>query len=521
MILKKIAAHLSLLFNSLFLDKHERKFIVANKNKKIKKNIKKKNILIQVVTDYYYLAYYKTLINDQRYSDYNFIGLWPYFQEPVRKRNLILEILNEFYNSFLLFFTYRKWSKLYKSIGIQNIEKINSSYFLKKKINCKNFFFKNKSDVINFKISNIYVGDILYDTYLRFRAMPTLFLKDYFLQNLISKSSSIIFNLKALVKKYKFAYFFTSYSSYIHHGLPVRFFLKKKITVYSGKNTSQYNKKLSKNKLSHCEDFKKYKVYYDKIKNNKIFLKYSRDDLLKRFSKQSNMVKKIDYLSADTYNGERENFKEIDKLKNIDGVLFLQDFYDSPHDWGNLVFIDYYIWTIFTLNTIRKYKLKIAIKPHPNSKYYSHDSVAIYKRLKKRYKDLVWLDESLGNKLIFKKIKFGVSATGTVLFELAYHNIKAISCGDHPAIDFNFTINAKNKYQYKKILLNINRIKKPAYSRRDLYIFNYLYYYYNFDSYENLGRKINLKEINLSNSQGLDEFNKRYDNYISYKKKIN
>ena len=151
--------------------------------------------------------------------------MWPYFQEPVRKRNLILEILNEFYNSFLLFFTYRKWSKLYKSIGIQNIEKINSSYFLKKKINCNNFFFKNKSDVINFKISNIYVGDILYDTYLRFRAMPTLFLKDYFLQNLISKSNSIIFNLKALVKKYKFAYFFTSYSSYIHHGLPVRFFL--------------------------------------------------------------------------------------------------------------------------------------------------------------------------------------------------------------------------------------------------------------------------------------------------------
>ena len=145
MILKKIAAHLSLVFNSLFLDKHERKFIVANKNKKFKKNIKKKNILIQVVTDYYYLAYYKTLINDQRYSDYNFIGLWPYFQEPVRKRNLILEILNEFYNSFLLFFTYRKWSKLYKSIGIQNIEKINNSYFLKKKSNSETFFLKTKA----------------------------------------------------------------------------------------------------------------------------------------------------------------------------------------------------------------------------------------------------------------------------------------------------------------------------------------------------------------------------------------
>ena len=262
MILKKIATHLSLIFNSLFLDKHERKFIAANKKKKFIKNIKKKNILIQAVSDYYYLAYYKTLINDQRYSDYNFIGLWPYFQEPVRKRILILQILNEFYNSFLLFFIYRKWSKLYKSIGIQNIEKINSGNFFKKKINDENFFFKSKSDVINFKISNIYIGDILYDTYLRFRAMPTLFLRDFFLYNLVSKCRSIIFNLEALMKKHKFAYFFTSYSSYIHHGLPVRFFLKKKVTVYSGKNASQYNKKLSQNKLSHCEDFKKYKIYY-------------------------------------------------------------------------------------------------------------------------------------------------------------------------------------------------------------------------------------------------------------------
>jgi hypothetical protein len=206
MILKKIVTHLSLIFNSLFLDKHEKNFIISNKNKKFKKNIKKKNILIQVVTDYYYLAYYKTLINDQKYSDYNFIGLWPYFQEPVRKRILILEILHEFYNDFLLFFIHRKWSKLYKSIGIENIKKINSSHFLKKKINSENFFFKKKRDVINFKISNIYVGDILYDTYLRFRAMPTLFLKDYFLYKLISKCSSIILNLEGLMKKYNFNY---------------------------------------------------------------------------------------------------------------------------------------------------------------------------------------------------------------------------------------------------------------------------------------------------------------------------
>jgi hypothetical protein len=512
MILKKVAQHLTLLINSIFFDKYERNFIDLNRTKIFKNNLKK-NILIQVVTDYYYLAYYKTLINDPKYSDYNFIGLWPYFQETVRKRILILEILHEFYNRFLNFFIYRKWSKLYKAIGIQNIQKIESSFFFKEK---NKFFFKNKSDVINFKINNINIGDILYDTYLRFRAMPTLFLKDRFLYKLVWKCSYIISNLEELMKKYKFVYFFTSYSSYVHHGLPARYFLKKKVIVFSGKNSNAYNKKLSKNKLSHVEDFKKYKIYHDKIKNNKIFLKYSKDDLLKRFSKKSNITN-INYLFTDTYNGQQDKYKEINKLKNIDGVLFLQDFYDSPHDWGNLLFIDYYIWTIFTLNTIRKYKLRIAIKPHPNSKYYSPDSVALYKRLKNRYSGLVWLDEDLANRIIFKKIKFGISATGSVLFELAYHKIKAISCGDHPSIDFNFTINAKNKYKYKKILLNINSIKKPSYSKKDLLVFNFLQHYYNFDSYENLARKIDLKKINFNNSHGLEEFDNKYNDYFSKK----
>lgn len=515
MIFKKLLKHLLLFYNSIFLDKYEKEFINNNKNKIIVKKLKKRNILIQIVTDYYYLAYYKTIVNDPKFSNYNFIGLWPYFQQTVRKRYLFLEIFNEFYNKFIFFFIYIKWSKLYKSIGVRDIERVSGVTFFQKKLNKKKIFFKSSEHLLNLKINRIYVGDIIYDTYLRFRAYPTLFLKDHFLKRLIHKCYEIIFNLENIFKKYRFVYFFTSYSSYIHHGLPVRFFLKKKVTVYSGKNNSQYNKKLSHNNLSHAENFKKYKLLFNKIKKNKKILEFSRDDLLKRFSKKKKLKSNLSYLLTDTYNVKKNSNKEINKLRNIDGVLFLQDFYDSPHDWGNLAFNDFYIWTIFTLNIIRKYKLKIAIKPHPNSWYVSDDSVALYERLKKRYRNITWLNEDFPNKLIFKKIKFGISGTGTVLFELAYHNIKAVSCGDHPGIDFNFTINAKDKNEYKKILLNIYKIQKPDYSQKDLLIYNFLYYHHNSDAYESVARKIELKEIDLTQSYGLLQFNKKYEDYIS------
>ena len=53
--------------------------------------------------------------------------------------------------------------------------------------------------------------------------MPTSFQKDYYLIKLILKSKQILLKLDELYKKYRVKFFFTSYSSYIHHGIPVRF----------------------------------------------------------------------------------------------------------------------------------------------------------------------------------------------------------------------------------------------------------------------------------------------------------
>ena len=509
--------HIRTLYKSIFLDKSEINFInsCTKNNSNLKKNTRKKKfILIQTPSDYYYLAYYKLLHSEFFFSSYRLIGLWPYFQRPIRKRNFVLEFLHEIYNRLFDIIIFYKWKKLYRAIGIETFEKINVPLIHSRKFQIKKYkHFLNKKNFFNFDINGIKIGDILYDTYLRFRVQPTLFMNDYFLHKLIISSNLIFLKLEKLYKKYKFKFFFTSYTSYIHHGLPVRYFLKKKVKVFSGINTSQYNKKISKNDTKHSEDFSKYKDKKDIMKKNKKILYSSQLDLNYRFSK---IEKKstLPYMATDTYNIKKNLNLNLKILDNINGVIFLQDFYDSPHEWGKLAFNDLYIWTIFTLNIIRKYNLKIAIKPHPNTWHNSLDTVALYERLKKKYSDLIWLDKDFPNRLIFKKIKFGVSARGTVLFELAYHGIKALSCGVHPGIDFNFTIHADNKFQYKYNLLNVEKIKKPKYTKKDLLIYNYLYYHYNMDAYENTARKINLKSIDFSTSKGLEKFIGKYQEYI-------
>jgi hypothetical protein len=514
--LKDIFRHLSLWFKTLCLDKYEKKFIAYNaktKLRRIDKNKYKKYILLQVVTDYYYLTYYKTLIEDKKFSSYQFLGLWPYVQQTVRKRFFILEILYDFYNRLFYFFLFYKWSKLYRSIGIKKIEKINLNLS-----DNKNFFIpkiSKKNSLLQYKMRGINIGDLLYDTYLRFRASPTVFLKDPFLLKIIKKAYMIIENLELLSKKYKIFYFFTSYSSYIHHGLPVRYFLKKKIPVFSGKNNSQYNKKLSINDNRHTENFLIYKKLAKKIKKNQTLLSSSEQNLKIRFLSNKKKQTTMSYLHIDTYGEKKNKTFNLNILKKIDGVLFLHDFYDSPHDWGKLSFDDFYLWTVYTLNLIKKYSLKIAVKPHPNSWHNSRDSVLIFNRLQKKFPEIVWMDKDFPNKIIFKNIKYGISCTGTVLFELAYHGIKAISCGTHPGINFNFTIHAHTKFQYKYNLLNIKKIKLPSFSKKDLLAYNYLYYYYNMDALKTTARLMNLKEIDFATSKGLEEFTLKYKNYVS------
>jgi hypothetical protein len=515
--IKHFFKHVRILLQSIFLDKNEIYFInsyTKTKSDLRKNHRKKKFILIQTPSEYYYLGYYKALLSENFFSSYHLIGLWPYFQRPVRKRHFVLEILHEIYNRLFDFIIFYKWKKLYRAVGIETFEKINTPLIVSRKLKINKYkHFLNKKNFFNFNIKDVNIGDILYDTYLRFRVQPTLFMKDYFLHKLIVSSNLIFLKLDKLRKKYKFKFFFTSYTSYIHHGLPVRYFLKKKVKVFSGQNMSQYNKKISKNDTKHSEDFSQFKNKKDIIRKNKKFLRLSQLDLNYRFSK-TEKKSTLSYMATDTYNLKRNLNLNLKILDNMDGVMFLQDFYDSPHDWGNLAFNDFYIWTIFTLNIIKKYNLKIAIKPHPNSWNNSPDSIALYERLKKKYPDIIWLDKDFPNKIIFKKIKFGISARGTVLFELAYHGIKALSCGVYPGIDFNFTIHADNKHQYKYNLLNVEKIKKPNYTKKDLLIYNYLYYHYNMDSYKNIARNMNLKSIDFSTSKGLKEFVGKYENYI-------
>ena len=66
---------------------------------------------------------------------------------------------------------------VYDSIGTEEFIRVKKSRYIDIKYNefCKKKInLKNKNDLINLKINNIWVGDLIYDTFLKIKKVPTI-----------------------------------------------------------------------------------------------------------------------------------------------------------------------------------------------------------------------------------------------------------------------------------------------------------------------------------------------------------
>lgn len=106
-------------------------------------------------------------------------------------------------------------------------------------------------------------------------------------------------------------------------------------------------------------------------------------------------------------------------------ILFLHDFYDSPHIYPGLDFADFVDWTIDTIKFLISTGKKIYIKPHPNQ---ISPSSPVSKLILSIFPQVNVLDARASNHDIFTaKPALIITAYGNVSVEAACYGIKCIS----------------------------------------------------------------------------------------------
>ena len=434
---------------------------------------------------------------------------------------LILDLFRFLRSGLYYYLLKRKWLKLYSVIGISEFnsykdlkKNLGKNELIKIKEKSSNILKKirKKKDILNIKIDEINMGELIYDTYIRYRNEININIKDKYLEEIIYKSIILSKSLTKFIRKKKIFSLYLPYTSFVSHGVPAKVGVKLNLPVYTNSGT-QYNKLINSRSFSHEPDINNLKKIFKNKKNKSEKLLKSKKLIEDYFSvtKKSHQKRLYYWLSLDSYKGKKIS-KNIDQKNNYEIVIFLPNFFETQRSYGKIVFTDFYDWITYTLDYFVNKNITVAIKSHPNLDIYHQDNKDFLEILKKKYNQFIWLDPMTPNKEIFKKIKFGISPLGTILWELAYFNINCLSIGDHPGKQFNISFIPKNLKHYKYYLDNYDKLKNKV-SKKEIYEFIYVHLINNNDHYKNLARKIDLKKIDCEKSSSLEIFLERYKNY--------
>ena len=231
-------------------------------------------------------------------------------------------------------------------------------------------------------------------------------------------------------------------------------------------NAFEFAKELTLTDWAHTKNAESYRLDFLKHENIEYRLSKADEALAKRMSGEIDSA--TSYMSNSAYKITHENVPDVNGAL----VIFLHDFFDSPHCYRYTLFSDFWEWICFTIETLEKSKSRFFIKPHPNRAKTTSDVLIA---LQNRYPNLLMIDSKITNKqLVQAGMACAVTVHGTVAHEMAYLGVPTIGCGDNPHVAFDFCYLAKSKKEYADALLRYFEID---FDKEEMKMQSMIFYY--------------------------------------------
>ena len=304
---------------------------------------------------------------------------------------------------------------------------------------------RDEAALFGLAIQGVPVGDLIADTYLRFRPSPRFKRADLFTIRLIWQAHRDVRLARRYFGGRKPTLYLTSNCCYLQHGIPVRVALQEGVWVYAFGNEQEFGKLLTKADSFHAASCDRYKEIFETLDHQAERLAQAEKELEERLNGGQDAA--FRYLPTRAYAA-----LEAEAPREIKGgvVIFLHDFYDSPHYLPGLFFRDFWEWACVTIEELLRAGVRCYVKPHPDQIDLSDDAV---RQLRKAFPEISFLSSTIANsKLAQAGMICGVTAYGKVAHELAYLGIPTICCAKHPHHAFQFSRTATTLDQYKEFL---------------------------------------------------------------------
>jgi hypothetical protein len=332
---------------------------------------------------------------------------------------------------------------------------------------------KSTRDVEDMRIKGIWIGDLVYDTYLMTTRKPTINLADEDFKQLLLESLELYVFWDDYLTNHTVCGVNVSHCVY-NLAIPLRLAVYRDILAFQASVTHVY--RLSRDNLFAYNDFFHFRERFielpEEVREAGITLAQHR--IQRRFAGEVGVD--MAYSTKSAYVGPKHShlLRKSNKRKIL---IATHCFFDSPHSYGKNLFPDFYEWLNFLGEISNQTDYDWYIKTHPD---YLQGTKEIIDYFVERFPKLTLLpSDASHHQIISEGIDLALTCYGTVGFEYAALGIPVVNASmNNPHIAYNFNIHAKDVDHYRKLLMNIDDIHIKI-NRQEVYEYYFMKFIFN------------------------------------------
>lgn len=312
----------------------------------------------------------------------------------------------------------------------------------------------NKRDVESLAVDGIWIGDLIYDTYLRERALPTIDLQDERFLSFLQESLAIFVFWQDYFDQHEVRAVNVTHCVY-NNAMPLRIAVRRNIPVYQTNATHVY--RMSEQNLFAYGDYRYFPEKFSRLspQEQQAGKQEAQKRIELRFSGQVGVDMRYSTKSAYGKKGSTRVLRPSDKFRVL---IAAHCFFDSPHSYGNNLFQDFYEWFEFVGRVSNETNYDWYVKTHPD---FLPGNLDVIKHFIKKYPKLTLVDSSVSHhQLIAEGIGCALTTYGTIGFEYAALGVPVINASlCNPHIAYNFNIHPETVEEYEWFLKHLDTLE--------------------------------------------------------------
>lgn len=334
----------------------------------------------------------------------------------------------------------------------------------------------NKWDIEAITINGVWIGDLIYDTYLKRVRKPTIDMMANDFQEFLLESLELFVFWEDYLNNHDVKAINVSHCVY-NLAMPLRMAVARNIAVYQANVSEVY--RLNKDNLFAYNDFHHIRDRFASLPESVKMdgIEEAKRRIQRRFSGEVGVD--MAYSTKSAYSAQSHTrLLKVSSKKKI--LVATHCFFDSPHSYGNNIFPDFYDWLDFLGQMTLLTDYDWYVKTHPD---YLPGTKEVIDEFIAKYPKLTLLPANASHhQIISEGIDVALTVYGTIAFEYAALGVLVINCSlNNPHIAFDFNMHPRDVEEYREMLLSLNTLEFHP-NRQQVYEYYFMVNVYDTDN---------------------------------------